>query len=260
MALGWRGSYSRYKEFFLNITALYKKKAELRAFLEIILSLSTIIIFLLFALKPTVITIVSLLQQIREKQDTLSGLTQKVSDLQKANNRLTHEAYFGARTYRSWPGTEAVPSLRESFIYDGYDKAGGRDLRYRTTIGLDLDFKHGLKLNQRYSLENSRRHAQDSDALRFSTDTPTLLIAVSIWFWRAPSFARKVETCPIAASMDCSSASPAACCRSTGGPGPTPAWSRSRSRTSTSARNAIRSAAPSESLRMPALRMIASAR
>ena len=88
MALGWRGSYTRYREFFLNITALYKKKAELRAFLEIILSLSTIIIFLLFALKPTVITIVSLLQQIREKQDTLSGLTQKVSDLQKANNLL----------------------------------------------------------------------------------------------------------------------------------------------------------------------------
>ena len=88
MALGWRGSYTRYKEFFLNITALYKKKAELRAFLEIILSLSTIIIFLLFALKPTVITIVSLLQQIKEKQATLSGLTQKVSDLQKASSLL----------------------------------------------------------------------------------------------------------------------------------------------------------------------------
>jgi hypothetical protein len=88
MALGWRGSYTRYKEFFLNITALYKKKAELRAFLEIILSLSTITIFLLFALKPTVITIVSLLQQIKEKQATLSGLTQKVSDLQKASGLL----------------------------------------------------------------------------------------------------------------------------------------------------------------------------
>ncbi|OGM16155.1 hypothetical protein A2V56_00920 [Candidatus Woesebacteria bacterium RBG_19FT_COMBO_42_9] len=88
MALGWRGSYARYKEFFLNIAALYKKKAELRAFLEIILSLSTITIFLLFALKPTVITIVSLLQQIKEKQATLAGLTQKVSDLQEASGLL----------------------------------------------------------------------------------------------------------------------------------------------------------------------------
>jgi Tfp pilus assembly protein PilO len=88
MALGWRGSYARYKEFFLDITALYKKKAELRAFLEIILSLSTITIFLLFALKPTVVTIVSLLQQIKEKQTTLTGLTQKVNDLQKASALL----------------------------------------------------------------------------------------------------------------------------------------------------------------------------
>jgi len=88
MALGWRGSYARYKEFFLNIAALYKKKAELRAFLEIILSLSTITIFLLFALKPTVITIISLLQQIKEKQATLTVLTQKVSDLEKVNSLL----------------------------------------------------------------------------------------------------------------------------------------------------------------------------
>lgn len=88
MALGWRGSYTRYKEFFLNISALYKKKAELRAFLEIILSLSTIIIFLLFALKPTVITIIDLLQQIKDKETTLAGLTKKVGDLQAANGLL----------------------------------------------------------------------------------------------------------------------------------------------------------------------------
>jgi hypothetical protein len=94
MALGWRGSYTRYKEFFLNISALYKKRPDLRAFLEIILSLSTVIIFLLFALKPTVITIISLLQQIKEKQSTLSVLTQKVSDLQVAGNLLQQNQNF----------------------------------------------------------------------------------------------------------------------------------------------------------------------
>ena len=72
----------------MNISALYKKKAELRAFLEIILSLSTITIFLLLALKPTVVTIIDLLQQIKEKQTTLAGLTKKVSDLQTASGLL----------------------------------------------------------------------------------------------------------------------------------------------------------------------------
>ncbi len=91
-------------------------------------------------------------------------------DFQKANERLTHETYLGARVHQTWHGIDTVPSLRESLIYDGYDKAGGRDLRYRTTIGLDLDFKHGLKLNQRYSLENNRRHAEDSDSLKFDAD------------------------------------------------------------------------------------------
>jgi hypothetical protein len=94
MALGWKGPYSRYREFFLNISALYKKSAELRAFLEIILSLSTVIIFLLFALKPTVITIIDLMQQIKEKEATLSGLTQKVSDLQKASGLIQQNQAF----------------------------------------------------------------------------------------------------------------------------------------------------------------------
>jgi hypothetical protein len=94
MALGWKGSYTRYREFFLNISALYKKSAELRAFLEIMLSLSTIIIFLLFALKPTAVTIIDLLQQIKEKQATLAGLTKKVDDLQKAGVLLQQNQAF----------------------------------------------------------------------------------------------------------------------------------------------------------------------
>lgn len=94
MALGWKGSYSRYRGFFLNIAALYKKSAELRAFLEIILSLSTVIIFSLFALKPTVVTIIDLLQQIKAKEATLSGLTQKVEDLQKASGLIQQNQAF----------------------------------------------------------------------------------------------------------------------------------------------------------------------
>ena len=84
MAQSWRGSYTRYKGFFLNISALYKKRSDIRAFLEIILSLSTVIIFLIFALKPTAVTIINLLQQIKERKATLSTLTQKVNDLQTA--------------------------------------------------------------------------------------------------------------------------------------------------------------------------------
>jgi hypothetical protein len=84
MALGWRGQYFRYKEFYLNILALYRRRADLRGFIEIILSLSTIAIFLVFALKPTALTIISLVKEINGKKTTLVGLNQKVNDLQTA--------------------------------------------------------------------------------------------------------------------------------------------------------------------------------
>ena len=71
MALGWRGQYYRYKDYFLNIVALYKQRRDLRAFLEVILSLSTVIIFVVFALKPTALTIISLYNEIKVKKDTL---------------------------------------------------------------------------------------------------------------------------------------------------------------------------------------------
>ena len=89
MALGWKGQYNRYREYFLNISNFYKQRADLRAFLEIILSLSTIVVFLLFALKPTVLTIISLLQEIKNKQTTVAALSQKIDNLQTAQDIFT---------------------------------------------------------------------------------------------------------------------------------------------------------------------------
>jgi len=94
MANGWRGQYFRYKDFFLNIVALYKQRKDLRAFLEVILSLSTVIIFVVFALKPTALTIVSLYNQIKSKQTTLDTLNQKKNDLQKANEVFDQNQNF----------------------------------------------------------------------------------------------------------------------------------------------------------------------
>ncbi len=89
MALGWRGQYTRYREFFLNVATFYKQRADLRAFLEIILSLSTVIIFLMFALKPTVLTIISLVKEIDEKKATVAALDVKIRNLNTASNVFT---------------------------------------------------------------------------------------------------------------------------------------------------------------------------
>ncbi|KKR69677.1 MAG: hypothetical protein UU12_C0039G0004 [Candidatus Woesebacteria bacterium GW2011_GWA2_40_7b] len=84
MKQGWRGQYYRYRGYFLDILNLYKKRSDLRAFVEVILSISTVTIFLVFALKPTALTIISLVKEIKGKQTAISGLNQKISDLSKA--------------------------------------------------------------------------------------------------------------------------------------------------------------------------------
>lgn len=94
MALGWRDQYLRYREFYLNIQALYKQRADLRAFLEIILSISTVIIFLIFALKPTALTIISLYNEIQGKQKTVAALDQKINNLVTASGLFAQNQNF----------------------------------------------------------------------------------------------------------------------------------------------------------------------
>lgn len=86
MALGWRGQYYKYREFSLNLLAIYKQRSDVQAFLEIILSLTTLIVFTIFAIKPTALTMITLNKEIKSKEETLSGLNQKISDLALANN------------------------------------------------------------------------------------------------------------------------------------------------------------------------------
>ena len=102
MALGWRGQYFRYKEFFLNILELYRKKQDLRMFLEVILSLTTVTIFLLFALKPTATTIVNLLKEIDEKEETVDKLDEKIRNLSTAQDVYDQEV-------------DSVPIIESSF-------------------------------------------------------------------------------------------------------------------------------------------------
>lgn len=86
MALGWRGAYLRYRSFFLNIVAIYKQKQDLRVFTEVLLSAVTISFFAVFAIKPTILTIVDLVNQLNERQDTLTKMNQKINNIQTALN------------------------------------------------------------------------------------------------------------------------------------------------------------------------------
>lgn len=88
MNSNWRQQYYRYKEYFLNVFILYKRKENIRQYLELLLTLATITIFSLFAVRPTILTILELNKEIKAKQETISKLTGKIDNLKVAQNTL----------------------------------------------------------------------------------------------------------------------------------------------------------------------------
>jgi Tfp pilus assembly protein PilO len=112
MALGWRKEYLRYREFFLNITALYKRNQDLRMFLEVLLSLVTISFFTFFALKPTLITIVELYKNIQTKQDLVNKMDTKIQNISAA------QAIFDSEAARISLTETSIPDLAspEAFV------------------------------------------------------------------------------------------------------------------------------------------------
>ncbi|MEK7061278.1 MAG: hypothetical protein AAB954_01305 [Patescibacteria group bacterium] len=93
MALGWKKDYLQYKSYFSNILNLYKKKEDLRMFLEIMLSLVTISFFSVFAIRPTLLTISSLLKDINTKKEIITKMDIKIKNLQAAQGILSQESF-----------------------------------------------------------------------------------------------------------------------------------------------------------------------
>ena len=86
MAIGWKKDYLRYKELFLKILLVYRKREDFRIFLELLLSLITITFFSIFALKPTILTISQLLKDNKEKERIINIMNQKVENISRAQN------------------------------------------------------------------------------------------------------------------------------------------------------------------------------
>jgi hypothetical protein len=81
---GWRKNYLRYKSYFLNVAGQYRERADVKVYLEILLSLATVTVFSIFALRPTLLTIAELIKEIETKNGTIAVIDSKIQDLSKA--------------------------------------------------------------------------------------------------------------------------------------------------------------------------------
>jgi len=100
-----------YQKYLLNIVALYKQRPDLKAYLELILSLLTIILFVVLALKPTAITIIDLLNKIKSLEDTNNQLQTKI------NNLATAQGFYNLNQDKIQLLSVAVPNGSEVSTY-----------------------------------------------------------------------------------------------------------------------------------------------
>ena len=85
----WREQYGHYRKYLTNFVSLYKRRDDVKMFMELLLSLGAIALFSFFAIKPTFLTIAQLLRDIDAKNETISQLDQKIQNLSQGQTICT---------------------------------------------------------------------------------------------------------------------------------------------------------------------------
>lgn len=83
MAFNWQTEFHRYRRYFVNVGQFYRQK-KARVYTEIVLSILTTAFFLFFAIKPTLVTITSLIKEIKDKKVVAQKLEDKINSLNVA--------------------------------------------------------------------------------------------------------------------------------------------------------------------------------
>lgn len=87
----------QYKRYFVDIGRIYKANKKVRVYTEIILSLAAISFFLVFAIKPTLVTITELVTTIKDQQLVVAQLQNKITALgaaQSEYNLVSSDLYL----------------------------------------------------------------------------------------------------------------------------------------------------------------------
>ncbi|MCX6726168.1 MAG: type 4a pilus biogenesis protein PilO [Candidatus Shapirobacteria bacterium] len=89
--LNWQSESHRYRRYFVDLNKLYQTKKG-RVYTGIVFSLIVIILFIFFAIRPTLITIAQLIRQIKDQKIVATALEKKINNLTEAQkNYLTIE-------------------------------------------------------------------------------------------------------------------------------------------------------------------------
>lgn len=88
----YRESYAKYSRYFKNLAQTYGKQPVVRYSAELLFTLLAISFFAVFAIRPTVNTIAHLYADIKTQKEIEGKLTDKISNLKKAQVAYSREA------------------------------------------------------------------------------------------------------------------------------------------------------------------------
>lgn len=91
MTFDWKKEYHRYSHYLVSLDSLYKKK-EVIVYTGLTLSFFAVAFFTLFALKPTVNIILSLVSEIKEKNEISLKLQTKINNIAQAQNNYSSQS------------------------------------------------------------------------------------------------------------------------------------------------------------------------
>lgn len=73
----------QYRRFKVDLSAFYQNK-KVRTYASVVLTIGTVAFFLLFAIRPTIITIAKLTREIKDNKTVIDGLDRKIESLNSA--------------------------------------------------------------------------------------------------------------------------------------------------------------------------------
>lgn len=88
MPLDWKTDYRRYRRYFIDLSALYKNR-KVVVYTGLTLTMLAIAFFSLFALKPTITTILALVSDIKEKKVIEQKLQAKINAVSVASTQIS---------------------------------------------------------------------------------------------------------------------------------------------------------------------------
>lgn len=170
----WQQSYQIYRKYVRSLSLLYQKRQDVRAFTELLLSVSVISIFGIFAIKPTLVTLAQLNTDIAGKRDTIDKLDAKIQALTQAQSNFdTNQSLI------KYVDT-AIPSNPSPIVYarqiEGLAQKDGVYLVSSNTKGVSI--KGGSPSDTQSSTDTG--NAQDQLIDSFPTTSQSYKVSVNL--------------------------------------------------------------------------------